>query len=95
MNKKLEVFARNLKQLREDSGLSLRELAKRIGISKSMLQKYETMQSDPTLDKVKRIADFFGKSVNGLVGFNANDYHIEQISPESPATEPRREGKES
>jgi len=87
--KELEAFARNLKELREDKELSLRELAKLIGISKSMLQKYETMQSDPTLSKVKKIADFFGKSITWLT----SDYHVQQIYPESPAIKPEKEDK--
>lgn len=89
MEKELEAFARNLKKLREGKELSLRELAKLIGISKSMLQKYETMQSDPTLSKVKKIADFFDKSITWL----ASDCHAQQIYPESPAIKPEREDK--
>lgn len=62
------VFAHNLKVLRERRGLSFRGLAKATGISKSMLQKYETMTKDPGLSKVQKLIKFFDVDPQVLTG---------------------------
>lgn len=67
MNDDLKIFAENLKLLRDERGYTLRDLAIKTGISKSMLQKYETGTSDPTLRKVKILADIYNVSINWLI----------------------------
>ena len=54
------VLATNLKSLREAHGLTLDELGKQIGVSRQMIWNLENEQSWITLDKVKKLSEFFG-----------------------------------
>jgi len=64
----LETFARNLRYLRSERGMTLRELAEALKIGRSTLSEYENAETDPSLTVIKKIADYFGKSVDWLVG---------------------------
>lgn len=66
--RELEGFAARLKQLRENNNLTLRELAEDIGIGRSTLGEYENAETDPSLSHVRRIADYFGVSIDQLAG---------------------------
>lgn len=68
MNPKLIDFANNLKQLREESGLTLRGLAEELNISKSALQQYESALSDPSMSVVRKISDYFDVEIDWLIG---------------------------
>ena len=45
-----------LHEIREEKGVSLRELAKLAGVSKTQINEIENGQSDPTLKTMCRIA---------------------------------------
>ncbi len=64
----LETFARNLRYLRSEREMTLRELAEALKIGRSTLSEYENAETDPSLTVVKKIADYFGESVDWLVG---------------------------
>lgn len=66
--RELEGFAARLKQLRENNNLTLRELAEDIGIGRSTLGEYENAETDPSLSHLRRIADYFGVSIDQLAG---------------------------
>ena len=68
MKSLLLAFANNLKMLREGKGLSLRELAEELGISKSALHQYENAMADPSLTSIIKIADYFDEDVDWLIG---------------------------
>ena len=61
-------FANNLKKLREEANLSLRELGEELGISKSALHQYENALADPSLTSLKKIANYFDVDINWLIG---------------------------
>jgi len=48
-----------LRTLREDAVLSLREVSVQIGIDSSLLGKIERNEREPTKEQLKLIADFF------------------------------------
>jgi putative transcriptional regulator len=52
-----------LKKVREEEGLSLNALAKKVGVSVRMIQKYEDENADVTLNKALRMYNFFGDRV--------------------------------
>ena len=68
MNEDLMKFANNLKMLREEQGLTLRELARKTGISRATLNEYELATVDPSLSRVIILANFFNEDINWLVG---------------------------
>ena len=53
--------------LRSQKGLSQLELAEQLGVSRQSVSKWETGQSVPDLDKLIKLADLFGVSVDELV----------------------------
>ncbi len=62
------IFKQRLKECRERKGISQRELAQYLGIPPGSISYYEGGQNIPPLDKVYILADFFGVSIDYLVG---------------------------
>ena len=73
MNSMNLIVARNIKRLREEKKLSMDELAKLSGVSKSMLAQVERGEGNPTLSTLWKLS-------NGMkVPFNALT-----VSPQRP-----------
>src|SRR5690348_11663954 len=51
-----EVLAKQLRELREEAGLSQAELARRAGISRQALNQIEASEGDPSFATVSRLA---------------------------------------
>lgn len=63
-------LAENLKRLREEEELSLRELADYLGISNPYLSQLETGRiTNPSLKALRILARFYGLTIDELVGF--------------------------
>ena len=56
-----------LKRIRKSRGLNLTEAAEEIGISKILLWKYENTDMQPGVTKAKKIADFYGLTIDQLI----------------------------
>ena len=69
----MNTFANNLKYLRIQKKLNQDALAKKIGISRSVLSYYESGKSDPTLSILYKIAIFFNISLDSLVSDNLSN----------------------
>ena len=67
--------------LRTARGLSQGDLAEKLEVSRQSVSKWETGQSVPDLDKIIKIADLFGVTVDELVR--------EGEKPEPPESEPQ------
>jgi len=72
-------------ELRTAGGLSQGELADRLEVSRQSVSKWETGQSVPDLDKIIKLADLFGITVDELVRENTAS---KQVPPRS-APEPQ------
>jgi len=57
------IIGENLKSIREKEGLSLGEIARKVGVSKKMIQRYESGDSEITIKSALRIYDIFGHTV--------------------------------
>ena len=66
-----------LLELRTARGLSQGELAERLDVSRQSVSKWETGQSVPDLDKIIRLADLYGVSVDELVREEAKHTPVE------------------
>lgn len=55
-------------ELRKEQGLNQKELAKKIGVSRSALSLYEIDRREPDLETVKKIASLFGVTTDYLLG---------------------------
>lgn len=47
----------NIRQIRKEKGLTQEELARRIGVKRSVISKYENGSVEPSLKQLKKIAD--------------------------------------
>ena len=61
------TLAEKLLALRTEKGLSQEDLAEQMGVSRQSVSKWETGQSVPDLDKIIKLADLFGVTVDELV----------------------------
>lgn len=62
------MFRIRLKELREARGLSQYSFADAFGISQSTIGNWEAGKREPNFDTMQRLADFFGVSVDYLLG---------------------------
>ncbi len=68
---------KNLKELRENTGASQKQLAEAIGVSQQSINKYENHKIEPDIDTMIRIADYFETSVDYLIGHSTLRRRIE------------------
>lgn len=64
----LQIFGQRLKNLREERGISQRELGEIIGISKGAVYYYESDGRAPDIVTLKKISDCFNVSADYLLG---------------------------
>ena len=57
-----------LKELRKEKGLTQKEIGKIINCNQTAVGKYERGELEPSLDTLKKLADFFNCSIDYLVG---------------------------
>ena len=62
------MFRIRLKELREKAGYSQYSFADAFGISQSTIGNWEAGKREPNFDTMQRLADFFGVSVDYLLG---------------------------
>lgn len=86
-------FQETLYKLRKQQGLSQEELANIVGVSRQAVQKWEAGTARPDLDNLMALAQFFGVTLDGLVGFTersgspaANGYYTNLPSAGRTAT---------
>lgn len=65
---KKNLFSARLKELRLQHGFSQEELAEKIGIKRNSYSDWENGKCKPNYEKLEKIADFFGVSLDWLFG---------------------------
>jgi repressor LexA len=70
----LEVFAKRLKELREEKGISIRQLAEILEMSHVAISYYENKKRVPDLLVAKKFADYFNTSCDYLIGLTDERY---------------------
>lgn len=71
-----------LKELRQEKGLTQKELATMVKLNQTAIGKYERGELEPNLDMLKQLADIFDVSVDYLLG-REDDFGV--VKRESPA----------
>ena len=66
--KKENVFGEQLRRLREKKRISRKVLGELCGLSKNAIAKYEQGTREPSFETLMEIADFFGVSIDFLLG---------------------------
>ena len=64
----LEIFKVRLKQLRKQSGKTQKEMGEYLGITTRGYQRYEVGDGYPDVPGLVALADYFGVSVDYLLG---------------------------
>ena len=85
------TLAEKILFLRTQRGMSQDDLAEKMEVSRQSVSKWETAQSTPDLDKIIRLADLFGVSVDELVRDGEAPQPPEPSQPQVVYVE--REGK--
>lgn len=57
-----------LKQLRKERKMTQLELSEKTGINQAVISKYESGERTPTTEKLIILADFYGVSVDYMIG---------------------------
>ena len=63
----------NLPELRRKKGLSQESFAELFGVTRQSVQKWESGDTQPTIDRLLEIADYFRISVDALLGRQKTD----------------------
>ena len=66
----IESFASRLRKARANTGFTQREIAKELNISKSTIASYETGRTEPDIETLGTLADFYNLSVDWLLGIS-------------------------
>ncbi len=72
-------FGIRLRRLRENRGLSRNTFAKKLGVSKETIYRYENNLQSPSLERTKEIAVILRTSLDYLVGLD-NAYTVKSPS---------------
>ena len=59
-----------LKELRIEKGLTQKEVAKYLNIGHAAYNHYETGRSEPSIEMLIKLADYFHTTIDGLLGHN-------------------------
>lgn len=71
----------NLKDLRKEFGLSQKQMAEKLSISQQTYSDYEKGKTEPTIDTLIKISEFFKVSIEYLLGLE-DDFGIRVDSKE-------------
>lgn len=61
-------FSTMIKRLREEKGLSQKDVAEHLGITRQAIASYELAKREPDYETLHKLADFFGVSADYLLG---------------------------
>ena len=64
----MSIVVKNLKYLRNQKGISQQQLAAVLGVSQQSVNKYENHNVEPDIAMLSQMADFFGTTIDYLVG---------------------------
>lgn len=64
----MNSFGWRLRELRKEKNIGQIELAKNLGVGKSIISLWEKDECEPTLSKLIAIAQFFNVSIDYLAG---------------------------
>ena len=66
------TLAQKLAALRKNAGLNMSELAEKVGVSRSLISKYEKGERMPGREALVLLSEFYGVSIDALLGTGAS-----------------------
>ena len=79
-----------VRELRKKKGVQQKELALTIGVSQPTISEWEAQKKDPSGDRLRKLAEFFGVDELMILGKGIVDVSQSQKPPEEPKTEEAR-----
>jgi len=79
--KAIEEIGRKLHELRIEKDVSLEDVARETGVSKSLLSRYERGLVDPGLRALSKLTKYYGVSLDWLFGFAKDRTPINTDNP--------------
>lgn len=82
----MDITAYRLREMREKIGLSQREVAERIGVTRAAYNKYECGASKP-IRRLDELSALFGVSTDYILGKNETDFEnaVNETNPHTHA----------
>lgn len=71
-----------IKELRKQKNITQDRLATAIGVSRSSVAMWETNNTQPDFDLIKKLADYFGVSIDYLLGYEIEKSEEKKEMPE-------------
>ena len=68
----MSTFAENLKKIRKSKKVSQSVVAQQLGYGYTAVANYESGRNEPSIDDLIKIAEYFGVSMDLLVGREKN-----------------------
>ena len=72
----------NLKSLRKEYGISQQRLADAVFVTQTSINKYENHNTEPELEILKRLADYFDTTIDYRVGYSDQRYKVDRMTQE-------------
>lgn len=63
------MLGERIRRLREERGLSQKQLAERIGVQKQSVSNWENENAMPSMDKFLQLVEFFRTTPNYMLGY--------------------------
>lgn len=63
------MLGERIRRLREERGLSQKQLAERIGVKKQSVSNWENGNAMPSMDKFLQLVEFFRTTPNYMLGY--------------------------
>lgn len=73
---------KNLKSLRKEYGISQQRLADAVFVTQTSINKYENHNTEPEIEILKRLADYFDTTIDYLVGHSDQRYRPDHMRDE-------------
>lgn len=66
------MFGERLKELRKSSNISQEKIGEYLGVTSNAVYSWETGKSQPSIETITKIADYFGVTTDFLLGYDKN-----------------------
>ena len=63
-----QTFPERIKKARQDTGFTQKETATETGIPRSTLANYESGRTEPDIETLGKLIDFYGADANWILG---------------------------
>ena len=77
----------NIRALRKSAGLTMKQFGSLMGVSESTISLYETGKNEPDISMLKKMAEYFGVTIDALLGCAQEDAQTTKNQPPADGVE--------